>query len=182
MQRNSLGSLTRQPPDVPRRDPRKGAVAVEFALVAPFVVLLLLGSIEVGRAVMAQHMLQEAAQAGCRLYSMEDVTQAQADAIIAVAMEHAGIDQYEVEYLPASKAEIVSPLQPVSAVVTANYEEVGWLAPFHMGGAKLVGRCTMPADVADDYNEDDNNDDEADSQNADEGDPSRNRWRRRRNR
>jgi Flp pilus assembly pilin Flp len=45
---------------------RKGAAAVEFALVAPLFTLMLLGMIEVGRAIHVQQTLQNAVREGSR--------------------------------------------------------------------------------------------------------------------
>jgi len=50
---------------------RKGAVAVEFAVVAPMFVTLLFGMIQYGRAFEMQNQLQVAAREGARLASMD---------------------------------------------------------------------------------------------------------------
>jgi Flp pilus assembly protein TadG len=50
---------------------RKGAVAVEFAIVAPVLVTLVLGMIQYGRAFEMQNQLQVAAREGARLASMD---------------------------------------------------------------------------------------------------------------
>jgi Flp pilus assembly protein TadG len=52
-------------------DPRRGAVAVEFAFVMPFFFVLLFGIIEAGRAIEVAHILITAAREGARLGSME---------------------------------------------------------------------------------------------------------------
>jgi Flp pilus assembly protein TadG len=50
-----------------RPGPRRGgAVIVEFALVAPFLCLILLGMFELGRAMMIKTTLSNAARKGCR--------------------------------------------------------------------------------------------------------------------
>src|SRR5580704_17318763 len=48
----------------PRR--RWGATTVEMAVVAPVVFLIILGIIEAARGIMVVHLLNNAAQAGCR--------------------------------------------------------------------------------------------------------------------
>jgi hypothetical protein len=50
---------------------RKGAVAVEFAIVAPVLVAILLGMIEFGRAFEMQNLLEVAAREGARFASMD---------------------------------------------------------------------------------------------------------------
>lgn len=50
---------------------RRGAVAVEFAVVAPILVALLFGLIELGRAFEMQNLLEVAAREGARFASMD---------------------------------------------------------------------------------------------------------------
>jgi hypothetical protein len=50
---------------------RRGAVAVEFAVVAPILVAVLFGLIELGRAFEMQNMLEVAAREGARFASMD---------------------------------------------------------------------------------------------------------------
>ncbi len=50
-----------------RRDSERGAVAVEFAIIAPILVLLLMGIMEYGRAYNAQVSLTNAAREGVRV-------------------------------------------------------------------------------------------------------------------
>ena len=45
---------------------RRGTAAVEFALVAPLLALLVVGMFEVGRALIVKASLEEAARAGCQ--------------------------------------------------------------------------------------------------------------------
>jgi Flp pilus assembly protein TadG len=120
---------------------------VEFAVVLPLVVMLLLGSVELSRAVMVNHEVQEAARAGCRLYSVRDTTQADVDEIIAKAMSLAGISAYSVVYEPAAKSEIDTAMEPVSVTVTVAYADVAWVTPAHLTGATVTGKCTLPADI-----------------------------------
>lgn len=51
--------------------PRRGAVAVEFAVVAPILVSVVFGMIELGRAFEMQNLLQTAAREGARFASMD---------------------------------------------------------------------------------------------------------------
>lgn len=52
-------------------DDRRGAVAVEFAFVAPVLLALVMGMIEVNRAYDAQNLLETAAREGARFASMD---------------------------------------------------------------------------------------------------------------
>jgi Flp pilus assembly protein TadG len=48
------------------RNGRCAASAVEFAVIAPFLALLVIGMLEIGRGLMVKEMLSDAAQKGCR--------------------------------------------------------------------------------------------------------------------
>ena len=53
-----------------RQDRERGAIAVEFALLAPVLIMLLLGIMEFGRAYNAQIMLSSAAREGVRVMAV----------------------------------------------------------------------------------------------------------------
>jgi Flp pilus assembly protein TadG len=53
---------------------RKGAATVEFALVAPFFIVLLLGSLEFGRGFMVQQTITNATREGAREAVLPDAT------------------------------------------------------------------------------------------------------------
>lgn len=63
-----------------KRNAERGAVAVEFALLVPVLVLLLLGIMEFGRAYNAQVTLTNAAREGVRVMA---ITNVRADAMTA---------------------------------------------------------------------------------------------------
>jgi Flp pilus assembly protein TadG len=129
---------------------RRGTAAVEFAAVLPLMVLLILGAVEFGRAIMVQHSLQEAAQAGCRVYSVKANTQAAARSMVDEAMKQADITGYSVQFDPALKSAIDVHMEPVSVTVSVPYNLVGWLSPSYLTDATITATCTMPADVDDD--------------------------------
>lgn len=129
------------------RAQRRAAAAVEFAISLPVVVMMLLGAVELGRSVMVNHSVGEAARAVCRVYSIGDTTQKDVDDILAKTMESAGISGYTVTYEPATKAEVDTSMEPVTVTISVPYAKVGWVTPNHMSGAVIVGRCTLPADI-----------------------------------
>jgi TadE-like protein len=55
----------------PKRSKRQGAVAVEFAIVAPVLLALVFGMIELGRAFEMKNLLEVAAREGARFASMD---------------------------------------------------------------------------------------------------------------
>jgi hypothetical protein len=54
-----------------RNNRRRGAVAVEFAIVAPILLAIVMGMIELGRAFEMQNLLEVAAREGARFASMD---------------------------------------------------------------------------------------------------------------
>ena len=70
---------------------RSGVATVEFALVLPVIILLMMGGLELGRAVMVDHVLEEAARAGCRVAVFENSTKQDVLDIVDAAMLKAKI-------------------------------------------------------------------------------------------
>jgi Flp pilus assembly protein TadG len=50
----------------PRATPRRGTAVVEFGILAPVLIFLIVGTLEVGRGVIATQALNDAARRGCR--------------------------------------------------------------------------------------------------------------------
>ena len=84
---------------------RRGVSAVEFAVIVPLLVLVLLGSVELGRATMVQHTLQEAARSACRRYIVEDATITDVENMVAATMDAANITGYTVTRDPVLAEE-----------------------------------------------------------------------------
>lgn len=60
---------------------RQGAAAVEFALVAPFLILMLMGMIEFGRVLIIQQSVTTAAREACREATLPDATMSSTTAV-----------------------------------------------------------------------------------------------------
>jgi Flp pilus assembly protein TadG len=132
---------------VSRKPNRRGVEIVEFALVLPVIVMMLFGAIEAARAVSAVHTLQEAAQAGCRVYCVKGTTQADATSIIAEAMTRARITNYNITFKPSKKEDVKESGKPVTVTVTASFANVAWFTPRFFAGKSLQGECIFPADM-----------------------------------
>jgi Flp pilus assembly protein TadG len=115
----------------------------------------MLGSMEMGRAVMVRHVLEEAARAGCRIAVFENATKQDVLDIVATSMTAASINNYTVTVNP-------DPPQNLSAfeavTVTVDYADVSWLSSASfMSGSSITGLCVMPAE-GDGANDPDSND------------------------
>lgn len=129
--------------------PRRGAVAVEFALVAPLIFLVVFAGIEFGRVLTALHELEAATREGCRIAVASGVTQDVED-IVAERMSTFGITGYT---LTTDPADVSSAAQwaPVKVEAEVTYAQVSWLpVPAYIGGITLRGSCTLPQETGND--------------------------------
>jgi Flp pilus assembly protein TadG len=58
--------FARKPPQARRARPRRGAAAVEFAVLAPVLGIIVMGMVEMSRAMTAKMILNDAARKACR--------------------------------------------------------------------------------------------------------------------
>ena len=79
-----------------RRHFRRGAAVVEMAVVAPVLVMLILGTIEVGWMLMARHTLSLAAREGARAASLPDATMTEVQGKVTAAMSGSSLTGYTV--------------------------------------------------------------------------------------
>ena len=118
---------------------------VEMAVVIPVLLVFLLGSVEIGRAVMVKHVLEEAARAGCRVAVAEYSDKSDVVEIVDTAMNMANLNGYTVTVSPDPPTEL-GPFETVSVNVSVPYTDVSWFAPSFMTGKTLHGVCVMPAE------------------------------------
>jgi Flp pilus assembly protein TadG len=125
-----------------RRPQRRGVAAVEFAIVAPIFFMLIIGIIEIGRAMMVQQVLINASRVGARravtLSSTEtDVTDAVTEYASGVGITGLAVD---VSPNPATAAAG----DAITVDVEIAYSAVTWLpAPWFMGGKQLTASSVM---------------------------------------
>ena len=126
---------------------RPGQAAVELALAFPLFLLLIFGTIDVGRAILVRQQLVEAARAGSRLYSVrQNVPLRSVHQIIRDKMDAAQLEGYTVEFEPGPDVAVAT-LTPVSVTVSIPFDQVSWLArSWFLAGRTLQATCTMPAD------------------------------------
>jgi Flp pilus assembly protein TadG len=130
------------------RRTRQGAAVVELAIVLPVFVLMVIGAIDVGRAIMVRHKLVEAARAACRLHAVQDeVSPQQVADIVDRLLEDADLHGYSYTLDPASQADIEQ-LGSVKATVSIPYNDVTWLpTSWFLAGTTISASCVMPGDT-----------------------------------
>lgn len=127
------------------RKQRRGAAAVEFAVVAPVFFLLVFGMIEYGRMVMVQQIIVNSAREGCRAAVLDGSTTSGVQSTVITAMAAGKItitaDKVTVTPNPPSNAEFGD---PVTVTVTVPFNQVSWLpSPMYLGGKSMTASTTM---------------------------------------
>ena len=128
---------------------RRGASLVEFAFVAPVFFAMIIGIIEVGRGLMVQQLLTEAARRGARTAVIEGTTSAQIKSAVTdylatvgvngstagVSVNDAPVDTVEAQTMPAYTELTVSVSVPVSSCT--------WLPASWFLSGSISGQYTM---------------------------------------
>jgi Flp pilus assembly protein TadG len=120
----------------PRKNLRRGAAAVEFAIVAPVFFLLALGLVEVGRMVMLQHALTNAAREGCRAAGLAssinpEAVDTKVRTYLCSVVSTTALDATKVRVTaPETLAEVPSGTDMVVSI-ELSYADATWL-PLHL--------------------------------------------------
>ncbi len=128
---------------------RRGATLVEFAFVAPVFIGMVLGVIELGRGLMVQQLLTEAARRGARAGVIEGTSSTQIKQAVTdylttvgvngstagVSVNDAPIDTVEAQNMPAYTEITVSVNVPVNSCT--------WLPASWLLSGTISGQYTM---------------------------------------
>lgn len=119
---------------------RRGAAVVEFAVVAPIFVALVLGMIEFGRALMVQQTLTNASREGARVAVLEGATAS--EVTTAVNDRLATIHGASVSCNPDPAAAAYG--DSITVTVSVPFNGVSWLpSPIFLGGENLTASTVM---------------------------------------
>jgi Flp pilus assembly protein TadG len=122
---------------------RKGAAAVEFAVVAPVFVLLVFGMIEYGRMVMVQQVITNASREGARRAILDGVSANDVQTTVTTYLTNGTVTGATITLDPANPSS-ASAGQPVTVTVSVPYTAVSWLpSPFFLGNATMTSSSTM---------------------------------------
>jgi Flp pilus assembly protein TadG len=122
---------------------RRGASAVEFALVAPIFFLLLFSLIEYGRMVMVQQLLTNAAREGARVGVLDGSTKTKVATAVNSYLTAAGIKTAATTVTPDPPSSAAA-TSPVTVTVTVPFNDVSWLpSPFYLGGKSMTFSAVM---------------------------------------
>jgi hypothetical protein len=147
---------------------RRGVAVVEVAITLPLLLLLLIGLLEVGRALNIQHKLSMAARAGARIYSLKTLkNESDVRAAVDQALASAQLNNYTVELDPPA-SDKARHLAPLAVTVSIRYEDAAWYpTPWFLKGRILRSRCVMPADMVGEPESEEDEDEEDDDEDDD---------------
>ena len=116
---------------------------IEFAIVAPLMILFTLGIIEMGRMTMVKQVLTNISHEGARMATLPDATNTTVETQIEHLLTGSKIPGATVTLNPSSISSAPSgSLVTVTIAVTA--ENVSWLnTPLFMGGKSLTASTSM---------------------------------------
>ena len=80
-----------------RTNNRRGAALTEFAIVAPFLMLMLMGMIEFGRAMMIQQAITNAAREAAREATLPSATEDSVEAVASQFVSHIATGEMDVD-------------------------------------------------------------------------------------
>ena len=128
----------------PRR--RKGAAVVEFAIVAPFLFLIIFGIIEFGRLFMVQQILTNASREGARRAILESSTEAEVKTLVNDYLTSTSVSGATVTVTPTNLGSLGMG-DAVTVSISVPYEDVSWVSsPWLLGGRTLSAQSIMRAE------------------------------------
>lgn len=125
------------------RKDRRGAAAVEFAVVAPVFFLLVFGMIEYGRMVMVQQIITNASREGARIGVLDGSTSSDVTTAVQGYLTSAAIRGADVTVTPSPPSS-AGYGAPVTVNVSVGFNQVSWLpSPMFLGGKTLSATTVM---------------------------------------
>jgi hypothetical protein len=125
------------------RRKRRGAAAVEFAVVAPVFLLLVFGMIEYGRMVMVQQVITNASREGARVAVLDGSTAQEVQDTVTQYLNSGSIQGAVITIDPANPTDAGFG-DPVTVSVDIGFSQVSWLpSPMYLGGRTLSATTAM---------------------------------------
>lgn len=117
-------------------------------MVGPLLFLVIFGSIEFGRGLMATQSLDEAARSGCRVAVLRGATTADVEAEVQRILNPSHVSNFTVQVLPTDRATAPR-WTHVSVTVTASFNDISWVPlPRFLGGRTYTASCTLPKEYS----------------------------------
>ena len=125
------------------RRSRRGAAAVEFAVVAPVFFLLIFGMIEFGRMVMVQQVITNGSREGARIAVLDGSSTGEVTSAVDTYLENASVAGANITVNP-DPPNSAGYGEPVTVTVSIPFGQVSWLpSPMFLGGSTLTATTVM---------------------------------------
>jgi Flp pilus assembly protein TadG len=125
------------------RRARHGAAVVEFAVVSPVLIILLLGMLECGRMIMVQQSLATAAREGARSAIVQGTSVSTAKSVVESFLAGVGVTGTDITVSPIETSSLAHG-QPITVSVSVAFSKVSWLPhPFFLKNTTLSSTATM---------------------------------------
>lgn len=126
---------------------RLGAATVEFAVVLPVFLIMVLGMIEFGRAFMVQQVITNASREGARQAVLDGATTSSVQEAVKNYVASGSIKKADV-VVEVSPSLPLNPNSeygaPISVTVKVPFNKVSWLpSPMYLGGKELSAKTVM---------------------------------------
>jgi Flp pilus assembly protein TadG len=122
---------------------RRGAAVVEFAIVAPVLLLLIFGMIEYGRLVMVQQVLTNATREGARRAVLDGATTSEVTSVVTDYLSTSRISGAVITVTPNPPSNAAFG-EPVTVSVQVSFSEVSWLpTPMFLSGKTMSATTVM---------------------------------------
>jgi len=124
---------------------REGAAVVEFAIVAPMLFLLVFGMIDIGRAIMVQNLITNAARDGARTAVLDGATAGSVEQQVQAYLASSSVPGTTVTVTPNPLPDIND---PVSVRVQVPFSAVSWLpSSWFLSNTNLEATVVMRREV-----------------------------------
>lgn len=120
---------------------RAGAAVVEFAFVAPFMIFLTMGMIEIGRLVMVKQMLVSTSREGARMAVLPGSKTLELQSYVESELEKLSINTATVTLTPAI-LETAAPGSPITVQISVPAANVSWIPQPMFSFGNLVEAAT----------------------------------------
>lgn len=144
MNRNSTQRLIRSNSNSfsKSKSAKKGAALVEFALVAPLLVLFTMGLIDIGRMTMVKQLLINASREGARSATLPNATSEKIVSQVEQMLTNSGVTGSVT--LSPDQLTAASPGSTIKVTVSATANSVSWIGTsLFMSGKTLTASTSM---------------------------------------
>jgi Flp pilus assembly protein TadG len=123
---------------------RRGASAVEFAVIAPVFFMLIFGMIEYGRLIMVQQIITNASREGAREAVLDGATSATVRTDVSNYLQGTSINPDNVTITFNTSPAAAAAGDPVTVTLQIPFDQVSWLpGQWFLGDTVLRAQTTM---------------------------------------